>query len=349
MTQNAVGSGYTIYQEFTDLNGVIGESYSATILNIVGFDFDHATTAGANATPSGNEVTGTVTEQGLEIIIYYNREVYEYEFQFREQGTGKELADAVTGSGRYGAQVSQNAAVIRGYSCMSGDSQTITIQIVEDGTKNIKIFYYVEEKVDIRYEMVGPSAAGSLTTEQEVQVPVKTGEVMGSSAVINPNYKFVGWFYDQQCTQPVDAAWVSGNKITPQKNADGLYESATYYAKFEYNLTSLTIKKTGWQSIDPNQTFIFNVKGNGVDLDVTVHGNGSVTIDGLTVGAQYTITEKTDWSWRYNCTGWTHGSASGEGNVANITLGLNGTITFNNTRPVDKWLDGDSWCDNQFN
>ena len=162
-------------------------------------------------------------------------------------------------------------------------------------------------------------------------------------------YKFVGW-YD------VDNKLLSTNaKYVPEK-VNGLNVAATYYAKFEYNLTSLTIVKSGaedYKDIDPNQTFIFNINGNGVNIDVTVHrdegGNWKTVIDGLTVGATYTITEKTDWSWRYNCTGWSHDKGgSGIGNVATITLGLDGTITFTNTRPEEKWLDGDSWCDNIF-
>lgn len=213
---------------------------------------------------------------------------------------------------------------------------------------NVAATYYAkfeEIKVEIKYEVVGPTpGCGTVTPGSEI-VGVVTGNPSSTAAASSNVYKFVGWYDNAECTGDPLSTDATYN---PAK-VDGLHVAATYYAKFEYNLTSLTIKKTGWQSIDPNQTFIFNVSGNGVDLDVTVHGNGSVTIDGLTVGAQYTITEKTDWSWRYNCTGWTHGSASGEGNVANITLGLNGTITFNNTRPVDKWLDGDSWCDNLFN
>ena len=133
-------------------------------------------------------------------------------------------------------------------------------------------------------------------------------------------------------------------------------DGTTYYAKFEYNLTSLTIKKTGWQSIDPNQTFIFNISGNGLNLDVTVHrdneGNWKTKIDGLTVGETYTITEKTDWSWRYDYKSVAMTNATLVENLTNgatITLGLDGTITFTNERGNEQWLDGDSWCDNRFN
>lgn len=125
-------------------------------------------------------------------------------------------------------------------------------------------------------------------------------------------------------------------------------------------LTSLTIKKTGAADIDVNQSFLFTVTGKDADgkdinLTVTVHGNGSTIIDGLVIGNEYTITEKTDWSWRYKFSKWEHKvnadeatTTTGYTNGAAIKLGENGTITFTNTRSIIWWLDGDSWCNNIF-
>lgn len=125
-------------------------------------------------------------------------------------------------------------------------------------------------------------------------------------------------------------------------------------------LTSLTIEKTGAADIDVNQSFLFTVTGKDADgedisLTVTVHGNGSTIIDGLVIGNEYTITEKTDWSWRYKFSKWEHKvnaddttTTTGSTNGAAIKLGENGTITFTNTRNKVHWLDGDSWCNNIF-
>ena len=75
------------------------------------------------------------------------------------------------------------------------------------------------------------------------------------------------------------------------------YEAATYYAKFEYNLTTLTITKSGGNA---NDSFIFDIKKDGkVEFTVSVKGNSSVTIAGLIVGDTYTVTERGSWSWRY--------------------------------------------------
>jgi hypothetical protein len=141
-------------------------------------------------------------------------------------------------------------------------------------------------------------------------------------------------------------------------------EGTTYYAKFEYNRTSLTIVKSfvkngadAYKDIDPNQTFIFDIyDGTTLVTTVTVHSatGWKVTIDGLTVNKKYTITEKTDWSWRYDFDSWefvTGGDidATGSNNGATITLGATGNvITFTNERSNPYWLDGDSWCDNIF-
>ena len=122
-------------------------------------------------------------------------------------------------------------------------------------------------------------------------------------------------------------------------------------------LTSLTIQKagySGYEKVDPNQTFLFHVEGDGVDLIVTVHGNGSATINGLKVGSEYSVTELTDWSWRYDFSEWVFVSvdtagANGTENAAAVTLGTDGNeITFTNTRSENKWLDGDNWLDNLF-
>lgn len=118
-------------------------------------------------------------------------------------------------------------------------------------------------------------------------------------------------------------------------------------------LTWLTIQKagySGYEKVDPNQTFLFHVEGDGMDLIVTVHGNGSVKINGLKVGNEYSVTELTDWSWRYVYTSYsTSLSHESVTNGAKIVLETDGNeITFTNTRNKNKWLDGDNWLDNLF-
>lgn len=255
-TQNIAGEGYTEYQSSTNLNGVIETEYSETPLTIAGFSY--------NGTESN--ASGKLTAAGLVLNLYYDRIEYPYKFRFLEQGTDKELADPVTGNARYQAQVTQTAKTIPGYTLVSAENQAINIAI-EDGTtavKNVKTFYYTEQTVEIKYEVVGPTGCGTLDNYQESQLKVITGEVKGSMPTVADGFKFVGWYRDPSCTQLVDADWVADSKLTPDKTKNyGTaekpvmgYEAATYYAKFEYDVADLTITKTGWETIDEGQSFI---------------------------------------------------------------------------------------------
>lgn len=336
-TQNIAGDGYTEYQSSTNLNGVIETVYSETPLTIAGFTY--------NGTKSN--ASGKLTAAGLVLNLYYDRIEYPYAFKFLEQGTDKELADAVTGNARYQAQVTQKAKDIPGYTLVNAENQAINIAIEDPAnvaSKNVKTFYYTEQTVEIKYEVVGPTAScGTLDNYQESQLKVTTGEVKGSTPTAADGFKFVGWYEDEACTRPVNAAWVAANKLTPGKTKNyGTaekpvmgYEAATYYAKFEYDVADLTITKSGAEDIDENQSFIFTVTGpDGFNAKVVIQGNGSVTIKGLKVGT-YTVTEDTDWSWRY----------APQNRTQSITLNpaVTNTVTFVNTRSKGKWLGGDAY------
>lgn len=106
----------------------------------------------------------------------------------------------------------------------------------------------------------------------------------------------------------------------------------------------LTIKKEGCdEAIDKDQTFIFNVTGpDNYSTQVVIQGNGSVTIEGLPAG-NYTITEDTSWSWRYEPEG-DESQTVTAGDVENGTA----TVTFVNKRTEEKWLDGNAYAWNLF-
>lgn len=347
-TQNIVGDGYTEYQSSTDLNAKLNEKQTSEALTIPGFTYVKGTAVAGETTTNFTEPKtpeAVLTEAGLVLNLYYDRIEYPYEFRFLEQGTDNVLADPVTGNARYQAQVTQEAKTIPGYTLVSAENQAINIAI-EDGTtavKNVKTFYYTEQTVDIKYEVVGPTGCGTLDNYQESQLKVITGTVEGSTPTAATGFKFVGWFKDKECTQPVDAAWVADSKLTPGKTKNyGTaekpvmgYEAATYYAKFEYDITDLTITKTYNNMLDPNQSAVFTVTGDGTSIDVVIHGNGRVTIKGLKVGTTYTVTEKVGWTWRYGQ------------NSESIKLKATGNnVAFTNELNKNKWLTGGAWCDN---
>ena len=342
-TQNIAGEGYAEYQKSTNLNAEIGKPYSETPLNIPGFTYND----------TASSASGELTAAGLVLNLYYDRIEYPYEFRFLEQGTtDKVLAESVTGAARYQAQVTQTAKAIPGYTLVSAENQAINIAIEDPAnvaSKNVKTFYYTEQVVDIKYQVVGPDNCGTLDNYQESQLKVTTGTVKGAVPTAAEGFKFVGWYTDEACTQPVIATRVmNNNKITPEKTKDlgndvKGYEAATYYAKFEADVADLTINKQGWQAIDENQSFIFDVTGpNAYYKRVVIQGNGSVTIKGLKVG-RYTVTEVTDWSWRYKTADGTANSIEHE-----IKPKDGFVFDFTNSRENGKWLGGDAYRKNVF-
>jgi len=319
---------------------VIGNTYSETPLEIPGFKFN-----GARSNASGKLDAG-----GLLLELYYDRIEYPYVFRFIDQATGNEIAQSEDGTARYQAQVTQSAKDIPGYKLISAENQAINIAIEDPdhvANKNVKIFYYNEETVNILYKVVGPAGCGTLDNYQENDLKVITGTAAGSMPTAASGYKFVGWYKDEGCKEPVAAAWIANNKLTPEKTKDlgnGVtgYEAATYYAKFELDVFDLTIKKEGCAEIDENQSFLFRITGpNGFSMEVTVQGNGSKTIQGLQMG-EYTVTEVESWSWRYKCQNNNQVVKS-----ENVTDG-EASVTFTNKRDFVFWLNGCAFADNRW-
>lgn len=165
--------------------------------------------------------------------------------------------------------------------------------------------------------------AGAFTQETPVKVTVKIG-----GQEIN---QYTNFLHAVNCTFP-DCKWEE------YKAKDNDYRFIVHIKSFD-----LTIKKTGCEAIDENQSFVFSVTGpNGYSTQVVIPGNGSVTIKGLPAG-EYTITEDTSWSWRYE-------PEDGAAQTVTVDDVENGTatVTFNNTRDHEQWLDGNAYAWNLF-
>lgn len=345
LIQNLTNDEYTEYQSSTNLNATIGTDYSESPLTLTGFTYN----------ASKSTASGKLSADGLVLKLYYDRNVYPYEFRFLVQGTTEtKVADPVTGSARYQARVTQGAKEVPGYTLVLGTTNPQTIDIVaEEGNtavNNVKIFYYVEDTVDIKYEVVGPQGCGSLDNYQNNTVKVIDGTPEGSTPTASAGFKFVGWFKDEACTEAANASWVSAdNKLTPGKTknygteetpAMG-YEAATYYAKFEADVADLSITKQGYQEIDGKQSFIFTVTGpEGFSKKIVIQGNGTVVLTGLKIG-EYTVTEDTAWSWRYT-------PRDGAARTITLQAGKTNSVTYVNERTNNKWLDGNAYYKNVF-
>lgn len=333
--------GNTTWTEYASSQAVgdIGTTYNADPMTIPGFTYD--------STVAGTVASGELTANGLELKLYYTRNSYPYQVRYLEQGTGKQLANPKDGTGKYGQVISESAIDIENYDAVDPTPQTLNIRIEEEAKLNIITFYYTEKEVTINYQVVGPEGCGTVTPTFE-NLKVLTGTAQGSTATANKNFRFVGWYKDEGCTQAVDTDWVRDSKLTPGKTKNyGTaekpvmgYEAATYYAKFEYDVADLTITKKGCKEIDENQSFLFDVTGpDGYSKRVVVKGNGSVTIKGLKIG-EYTVEEVTSWSWRYTTSN----------NPQTITLQpvVPNKVIFVNARSNDKWLGGDAYKQNIF-
>ncbi|MBE5869544.1 MAG: hypothetical protein E7293_11430 [Lachnospiraceae bacterium] len=329
-TQNLDDETWTEYAS-SQAVGEIGHTYTADPLTIDGFTYDSSVDV--------TVVSGELTANGLELKLYYVRNDYPYEVRYLEQGTGKQLADPKAETGKYGQVISERAIDIAGYTAVAPTDATMTIRIEEKSTTEAKLniinFYYVEKEAMINYVVVGPDDCGTVSLDSET-VKVLTGTATGSTATANKNYKFVGWYGNVACTG--DAVSTDASYV-PTKPNNG-WADVTYYAKFELAVADLIITKNGCEDTDEKQSFIFDVTGpNGFKMTVTINGNGSVTIKDLPIG-KYTVTERTDWSWRY-----TPGDTT-----QTITLAADGsnTVAFINSRSCIYWLSGDSYKENQF-
>ena len=318
-TQNIAGTGYTEYSSSTNLDGLIGETYTADWLNLDGFVHNEGL----------SNVTGKLTAEGLVLNLYYDRIEYPYEFRYLEQGTDTVLAESVTGKALYEATVSGRAKEIPGYTLVSPETQVIKIGIEESETpvKNVKTFYYTQNTINITYVAVQPTGAGNTLdnyADNNVKVITDT-TVKGSTPIPNaPTYKFVGWYTDEACTIPVDPSWVDkDNKLIPQKEKIGTdeknndvmgYVAATYYAKFDLDVTTITVhKKVEGNFADKSANYRFvmtfiaeegkdfsNVRlndsattlGTGKTLTFELGDNGNATIANVPIGAKINFEEQ---------------------------------------------------------
>ena len=219
------------------------------------------------------------------------------------------------------------------------------------------------EEAEIKYQIVGPKNCGTLDNEKELlRLPVSSTETgfadknrrasgaddlnlngksdmaIGSVPTAAEGFRFVGWYRDEGCTCPVEASWVSDNRLIPEKTknygtADAPvmgYENATYYARFESNTADLIITK---QNMDEGQSSIFDVNGpDGYSKCIVINGSSSVTIKGLKSGT-YTVTDVIAWQ---------HTAGS---NSQSVTLqsSKSSTVCFTDNRSSHQWLSGNAY------
>lgn len=134
--------------------------------------------------------------------------------------------------------------------------------------------------------------------------------------------------------------------FTTDEHANG---SVTVTNAYALHLFDLTIKTSGVEDIDENQTYIYRVRGDEphtklVDLTVAIHGDEQATVKNLPSG-EYKVTQVNAWSWRY----------TPNQTEQSVTLDANKTVEYTQKRAHEgdagnkwKWLNGQHWIDNRW-
>lgn len=343
--ENIAGDGYREYRS-EEAVGIIGQTYTFTPITMTGFSLNHQkTTINGVSSPSNGEISAELTSNGLLVELYYDRQTVTYTVNYLEQGTDRILYEQKIGHGIFGEQALEYAVGLThlGYTLVGENTKQLHLSTNPD--LNVINFYYQETIYSIKYQIIGMEGAGILSITSENILAV-SGQPTGSTPMISDGYHFVGWYLDAACTHPVDESWVDPQTYNIHPSKTGVWtENKTYYAKIDPDFTTLTIQATGAQDVDVGQVFLFHIRGisagtENVDLTVMVVGNASVTIANLRIGS-YTVTEITDWSYRYQPDSVSKSLTLSVQSTANV-------LTFSHARIEDKWLDGNDTQNNLY-
>ena len=290
---------YTKYLTETPYQGVISQVQTAKALTIAGFTY--------NGEISQNNIT--LTDEGLLLKLYYDRNTYQYEFRFEDnKDPAKTLKESVKGSGLYGVRVDYPAPEIPGYKITTAGSEVIIIS--DSNAANVKTFVYAEQEVTINYQL-GTGGGGTVSPESETVMAV-TGTATGSTATaISTDYRFNGWYTDFSCSS---SNWVSNDEtFKPGKNANDVYEDITYFAKFDE--INVTIKYEVVMPESAEEKAILTVESEQVRI-----------FSGRTVGSSVSVIPT-----NYEFDGWYSDAA--------CTNKLSNSESYAPPRP-EKWVDG---------
>lgn len=219
--QNIAGDGYTEYSSSTNLNGLIGETYTAEWLTIAGFAKNEAK----------SNTSGTLGADGLVLNLYYDRIEYPYEFRFVNSYTGEDITDytfpgATKGNARFGDRVTYTALERLGDlgykldTAKSSASQAIDIRIEDPANVaklNVKTFYYIPY-FNVVHVQRDPATENVTRTPNEVDLTTSiVDNRYDLTAQVAAGYLYGGSFSDEACTVVQEYGAENPTSFTPTR------------------------------------------------------------------------------------------------------------------------------------
>lgn len=252
-----------------------------------------------------------------------------YTVHYYKQGTTEQVADDRTNYVMIGTTVTEKAK-------MGAD-----LNLVEPGTQNK--YYPTNTSTSVIINQIDQEIIFYYTEATNVTYTVYYQDANGKN-LLTPKTENTEYSTVTEQYVPINGYAPRQFSITQDLTANSEQNKIIFI--YDPTLTTLTIQKQGCEDIDEKQTFLFHVKGSSadpntedIDLTVTVHGNGQTTVTDLPVG-NYTVTEETEWSWRYTPDG---------GADRTFKAAIGGTnLVYQNSRTQTQWLDGDNYSVNHF-
>ena len=285
--------------------------------------------------------TFKVRDEGTELFVFYTRNTQTYTTYYLRYGAdinkltaGDVLAASKTGSGKYGAVVSEKAATIDGYNCVSNLSQSIVLR--PDNSQNEIIFYYEPLQYTVEYRVWAYNGG---TLDNTLEVVEEKNPFEGATPAAKSGYTFDGWYQNAECTIPVGEKGkvdTDTKKLMPERSELlPAPQTNVFYARFKAVYGNVTIERKATEDeSNGNGTYVYRLtsKDNpAYVVEVTVPKGGSTTVYDLPCGS-YTVEQVNSWSWRY---------ADGAQTVE-IERDQTRTVTFDGTAVKKKWLTGSS-------
>ena len=194
--------------------------------------------------------------------------------------------------------------------------------------------YAVTYKLGLKASYEGTAPVDTHTYGKGFNATLKDASDAVSTADSELKAKFTGWCYDANDNGQIDGD--EGSKVyEPGELYTIVDKNIVMIAQWEYPET-LTIHKNS-SSNRTGDTFLFkvhgtNVLGEEVSMLVSIHGTGSVRLNGIYCGT-YTVTEMTNWSWTY-----TAAAAQDSVTVTTEDDVTDNMVSFSNTFQLACWL-----------